>query len=351
MKHFGPICGIIAAAAMPAILTGCGPAAYAPGSLSAAAAHGEISLDAAKPEGSFWEVEPGIRLYHFSRGTGAPVLVLHGGPGIASDDPWPGLGPLEKSHTFLYYHQRGCGKSTRPIDRFASKSYPRNMEALTKALGIRAQLADVERIRGMLGVERLTILGHSFGGFLAAMYAAEFPQNVERLVLAAPADLLRFPPPDGGLYERIRQLLPAESRPACQVWLGRFFDFGSVFQRSEADLSALNAGFFPFWQQAEAALQPTRGASQASDPALVGGWVQQAAFFSMGRKYDHRKALRRVSAPVLVLTGDRDPAGAASVEDYRSFADVRFQTLPGSGHFLQLDRTDFPRIVAEFLGG
>jgi proline iminopeptidase len=224
------------------------------------------------------------------------------------------------------------------------------VETLIRSLGLEAQLADIERIRGSLGVERLVLAGHSFGGFLAALYAVEFPQHVEKLVLVAPADLLRFPPPDGGLYERVKRLLPKESMAAYQAWLGRFFDYGSIFKNTEADLAALNTGFFPFWARAEKALKATRCAGERSDPALVGGWVQQAVFFSMGRTCDHRPALKRVSAPVLVLSGDRDPAGGKGVQDFGSFPNVRFETLSGAGHFLQQDTTDFPRIVGSFLG-
>ena len=351
MERFGLFRGIIVVAALPAMLAGCAPRGYAPGSLVSAAARKEISLEPARNQGAFWEVEPGIKLYHFTRGTGTPVLILHGGPGIASNDPWPGLVPLEAKYSFWYYHQRGSGQSTRPIDRFTSNNYQQNVGLLIRTLGIEAQLADIERIRRSLGVQKLIVIGHSFGGFLAALYAGELPDHVERLVLVAPADLVRFPPADGGLYRRVERLLPAESGPAYKAWLGQFFDYGSIFQRNEAALAKLNAAFFPFWQRAEASLKPTRCADEPSDPALVGGWVQPAVFFSMGRKYDYRAPLRRVEAPVLVITGDRDPAGAASVEDYRAFANIRFQTMPGAGHFLQQDTTDFPRIVGDFLGG
>jgi proline iminopeptidase len=338
------------AAALPVMLAGCGPRGYSPGDLGRDSARGAISLEAAKDEGAFWDVEPGIRLYHFSRGSGSPVLILHGGPGMPSNDPWPGLAPLERKHTFFYYHQRGCGKSTRPVQRFTSSNFPRNAGSLVQALGLESQLADIERIRKWLGVRRLTLAGHSFGGFLAALYAAELPQRVEKLVLAAPADLLRFPPPDGGLYERVKRLLPGESAPAYQAWLARFFDFGSIFKNSEEDLQALNAGFFPYWSLAENAMNATRCSGGRSDPALVGGWVQQAVFFSMGQKYDYREALTKVRAPVLVLSGDKDPAGGPSVNDYRAFPNVRWETLKGAGHFLQQDVVDFPRIVGDFLG-
>jgi proline iminopeptidase len=346
----GPCLALVVLAGLPVILGGCAGRGFLPGDVQAAARRGEITLEPAAALPSAWQVEPGVRLYRFTRGTGTPVLVLHGGPGIASDNPWPGLAPLEDRYAFQYYHQRGCGRSTRPVDRFESRNYPQNVRTLTAALGIAEQLADIERIRRALGVERLIIAGHSFGGFVAALYAAEFPDRVEKLVLVAPATMIRFPPPDGGLYENVRRLLPAESRSSYQEWLGRFFDFGSVFSRSEAELVALNLQFVPYWEKATAALQPTRGGDEPVDPALFGGWVQQGTFFSLGRKYDLRPALSRVTVPVLVIVGDRDPAGGQAGTDYRSFPRSRVATLPGCGHFPQLDTEDFPGLVAAFLG-
>ncbi len=56
------------------------------------------------------------------------------------------------------------------------------MQTLEQTLGISAQVADIERIRRILGEEKLIMVGHSFGGFLASLYAAEFPEHVARMV-------------------------------------------------------------------------------------------------------------------------------------------------------------------------
>jgi proline iminopeptidase len=295
-------------------------------------------------------VEPGIWLHCFKRGTGTPVLVLHGGPGLPSDDPWPGLEPLNDRFTFYYYHQRGCGRSTRPITAFSSGSFPANAAALQRALGIPAHLADIERIRKFLGVEKVILVGHSFGGFLAALYAAEFPDRVEKLLLIAPADLIRFPPPSGGLYERMKALLPEAEQAALKAWQRCFFDYGTIFTKTEDDLVALNLAFVPFWAQAERAMKAERGTSPEMDRALVGGWIQPGAFFSMGRQYDFRAAMRKVPVPTLVLVGDRDPVGASSVDDYRSLPGAKIVTIAGSGHFPQGDAGEFSRLAAAFLG-
>jgi pimeloyl-ACP methyl ester carboxylesterase len=106
-------------------------------------------LDAPKePEDErLWNVEPDVQLYHFSPGEGRNVLVVHGGPGHPYLEPWPGLDPLTDDYRFRYYDQRGCGQSTRPIDTFYSRNFNQNMKTLDQALGIGAQLADIDRIR------------------------------------------------------------------------------------------------------------------------------------------------------------------------------------------------------------
>ena len=68
----------------------------------------------------FWQVEEDIQLYHFSVGEGKNVLIVHGGPGFPNRESWSGLEPLMDDYQFHYYDQRGCGKSTRPIDTFSS---------------------------------------------------------------------------------------------------------------------------------------------------------------------------------------------------------------------------------------
>src|SRR6266498_5975601 len=96
-----------------------------------------------------WLVEPGIELAHFAVGEGRNVLIIHGGPGEPFTQPMSGLESLTSEYRFHYYDQRGCGESTRPIDRFESSNMYENMMTLDQSLGLGAQLADIERIRRM----------------------------------------------------------------------------------------------------------------------------------------------------------------------------------------------------------
>lgn len=301
----------------------------------------------------YWRVASDIELYHFSTGAGKPILVLHGGPGIPVMKPWRGFGSLEKKHRIFYYHQRGCGKSTRPVQKFSSWNFYGNMKELEKNLGLSAQLADIERIRRLLGVEKITLIGHSFGGFIAAIYAAEFPGRVERLVLISPAGVVRIPPPDGGLYKQMEKLLAgSELENEYQVYQKKRFDFGSVFEKDENYLRDLNYDFIRFYN---AALKRKGLISEAANTGslpkeMFGGWVQTALFFSLGREADFRPFLRRIQIPVLLLAGDADLSPPESMNDYRVIPGLRFQVIAGAGHFVMNDEPEkFGRAIGEFL--
>ena len=84
-------------------------------------------------ESDIWLVEPNIELAHFAVGEGRNVLIIHGGPGEPFTQPMSGLEPLTSEFRFHYYDQRGCGNSTRPIDRFESPNMYENMMALDRS--------------------------------------------------------------------------------------------------------------------------------------------------------------------------------------------------------------------------
>ena len=292
---------------------------------------------------NLWMVEPDIKLYHFAMGQGRPVLIVHGGPGRPQLKPWAGLAPLTNTCRFIYYDQRGCGRSTRPIDRWDAQNYYQNMLQLDRALGLGAQVADLERIRRIMREEKLVLIGHSFGGFLASLYAAEFPEHVAAMVLVAPADVLVAPSAGGGLFGAVRARLRQDQRGDYDRWLQRYFDFQSIFSKCETDLVALNNEFGRYYRMAAPTSFPESG-----NP---GGWITHAIYFSMGREYDYSRILKNVSAPILVIHGDHDLQSEEASHAYvRAFPTAQFHVIQNAGHFpFHTQPAEFGLAVAEFL--
>lgn len=311
---------------------------------------------AAQSEPQFWTLDENVRLYHFAEGAGRNVVVVHGGPGYPFSEPLPGLQPLTDKYRFLYYDQRGSGRSTRPIDRFSSSNYYENMQTLDRTLGLGAQIADLERIRQILGEDKILLLGHSFGGFLASLYAAEFPERVEALVLVAPAEVLVMPPESGGLFEQVKPWLPEEMRTEYEAFLKRYLDFSSVFSKSDAELAALNTEFAKYYAVAASAKgygvpKESQPVSMGNPPVGSGGWMVQAMYLSMGLSHDYRSTLKPVRAPALVLHGEKDLQPEKASRIYaEAFPNAEFRVIKDAGHFPFSEQPEeFFRLVGEFL--
>jgi len=299
---------------------------------------------------AYWTVEEDVQLYHFSAGEGRNVLMVHGGPGFPDREAWPGLEPLTEAYTFHYYDQRGCGKSTRPIDTPSAGNFYQNMQTVDQALGLGVQLADMERIRRILGEEKLILIGHSFGGFLASLYAAEFPERVEGLVLLAPANVLVMPQEDEGLFEAVREQLPEEMREEYDAFMDDYFNFGNVFSKSEEELIDMNR---QLGRYLAAAVDSETGEIETVDQGRPAGWGVQAIYMSMGRRHDYRDALQAVVAPVLIIQGTEDAFQSEEVSRMyaNAFPNAELTLFEGAGHFPFASHPDeFARVVGDFLG-
>ena len=107
-----------------------------------------------------------------------PVLAVNGGPGLShvymlQNDMWQ---RIARKRLVVFYDQRGTGAS-----RHVRPGAPQTMDA---------QVADLEAVRARLALDKVALVGDSYGGLLAMAYAATHPEHVARLVLsdsAAPA--------------------------------------------------------------------------------------------------------------------------------------------------------------------
>src|SRR5690349_14951120 len=89
---------------------------YAVGDAAAQLAASSALPTASDPHAP-WQVADGIALHHFAAGAGEPVLVVLGGPCASPREPWRAAAELGGEFQLAFYHQRGCGASTRPIVR------------------------------------------------------------------------------------------------------------------------------------------------------------------------------------------------------------------------------------------
>lgn len=289
---------------------------------------GEVAARADLDPTDGWTVQPGVTLAPTTRGeTGPTVLFVHGGPGAPPQTLSPMLTALAADHRVVTWDQRGSGRSSTVWTGPSGEGTFADVGHLEDQLGIGQQLADIERIRRHLGDDTVVLMGHSYGGLLAALYAAEFPERVEKLVLLAPADLLVFPSSFGGLFEMLDERLEGDDLITYRAWKAEYLDLWGVTERSTEELVALDAQLLPFWEEV---MGPPPDGMQAAGPGV---WHARAQFFSLGMRHDWRPFLGRVRAPTLVLHArdDLQPLGAAELYA-EAVPDAIVETVPG-GHF------------------
>lgn len=282
---------------------------------------------------AFWQVTETVKLSHQARGTGRNVLLVHGGPGYPFRGALPALAPLHGDYTFHYYAQRGCPPSTVPDWRAGLSATDAEARAasLEKHLGLGAHIADIERIRRILGDEKLILIGHSFGGVIASMYAAEFPERVEAMILVAPAGVVVMPDAESDLFAIMRERLHEDDRAGYDAFVKTFMNLTASSLLTDAEAKQRNADFGMYYVTALGGERFAPAPEQFAQ--MAAGFITQAMYLSLGEKHDWRPALAKVKAPVLILHGDQDMIPLASSKQYASaLPHARVEIIAGGDH-------------------
>jgi proline iminopeptidase len=124
---------------------------------------------APEPQGKFVVVN-GHRLWYRIAGQGSPLLIIPGGPGVSHTYLYPGLERLADSFQVIYFDAFGRGQSDRAQN---PNEYSFNHD-----------IDEVEGLRKALGLDKIAVYGHSYGGLVAQGYALRYPQSFSKLILA-----------------------------------------------------------------------------------------------------------------------------------------------------------------------
>ncbi len=246
----------------------------------------------------------GVDLFTRTVGDGPDVIVIHGGPGAHHDYRLPQFDALAQGRRLRYYDQRGGGKSQVSRDT---------------EVGWRDQTADLDGLISLWNAEPATLLGYSWGGLLALLFATEHPERVGRLALVSAA------PVHAGARREFQQRLsermeaPAIVRARDELRQSGLRESDPEAYRKRAFELAV-AGYFT---------HPAR--ARGLTPFRVTGRTQQAVWNSVG-DYDLREKLASLSVPALVLHGQHDAIPVSSAEEIASLLGAELVVFEHSGH-------------------
>jgi proline iminopeptidase len=276
------------------------------------------------PPGRFASVN-GSRLWYESEGKGDPVVLVSGGPGDAHTVFHPFFSRLAKTNRIIYYDPFGVGRSDRAKSP-AEYHFSRDVE-------------DLEGLRKALGLGRITVLGHSYGGMVAQAYALQYPESVKRLILIDTFYSGRMWQENNDNANReIRNQYP-EVWAKLQVLRAR--GIRSNAPQHQELYYGVPLGLFYFHDASKAAQLP-KDPSNTEVYYAIGG---PDADFEIGgdiANLDFRPQLAKLKVPVLVLAGrfDRISLPAFATEFEKLIPGATFVIFEKSGHFPYLEEPE-----------
>ncbi len=266
----------------------------------------------------------GHEFSYLDSGKGPALLFIHGLTG--SQRNWAHLvDALDHDHRVLAPDLFGHGASAKVIGDYS--------------LG--AHAATLRDLLDMLGIDRVTLIGHSFGGGIAMQFSYLFPERVERLVLVD----------SGGMGRDVSALLRAATLPGAELVLP-VITSSWVRGRVEAAARILTRGG---WQASPETTEIWRGFTSLADTDTRRAFLATTrAVIDPGGQtvtaHDHLPMA--IQIPTLVVWGTKDrmiPAWHATTA-HQAIAGSRVELFVGAGHFPHLDDPErFAEVLSDFM--
>jgi proline iminopeptidase len=287
------------------------------------------------PPGGYVTVN-GTRLWYESEGSGQALVLIPAGPGVPHSYFHPHFSPLSKAYRVIYYDAFGTGKSDR-AGTGQTYTFARDVE-------------NVEGLRKALGLGKIDVLGHSYGGMVAQAYALRYPESVQKLILADSSwgGEMSQAHRDNALYE-LRNQYPETYERVMSIHEKGFRTCSKQYR--DADDSP--PGFLLFYDNS--AFQTLIKTGEPPDPEVLCAIYGDDGDFVPGpemAKLDFHTQLKSLKMPILILSGRFDrgmlPRYAVQFKTYAPQA--QFIMFEKSGHFPFIEEPEeFVRVVKEFL--
>ena len=284
----------------------------------------------------------GTLIYYTSLGSGKPLVIVHGGPGASHDYFLPYLLPLARSHRVVFIDERGSGKSEKLED--------------PGGYTVEAMVEDLESVRIELGLGKIDLLGHSYGGVLAQAYALKYQDNLSHLVLCSTFHSTKEM---NGVFREILAKMTPELRNRIQkMESAGLYGHGSEFERNrytdEYMIAAWGEGYFPYLYQnhPDPNYSPTAAGNMSWDLYRT-MWGSNGEYVIDGNlsSVEYGPKLGTLHIPTLITAGDNDECSPVLAHEMNGLiSGSRLVIFPKSGHMTFVDQPGmFIKAVNEFL--
>ena len=254
-----------------------------------------------------------VKIHYLKAGTGKKALVLIHGFGDTSHMWIPLFDEFGKDYTIIAPDMRGLGESSRPAAGYDKKTIA----------------ADIHELMKSLGVEKINLVGHDIGLMVAYAYAAQYPNDVEKLAL------LEAPIPGiGEIWEKVY------TTPA--LWHFHFVNSPIALElvkgRERIFLEHFWLTLSPHPETFSEADRRLYAKSYAQAGAMRAAFEMFKAFNTQDATDNRSFAGRKLTMPVLTIEGDKAMGGALETQSKIVANNVTSIILTDTGHWLMEQR-------------
>ena len=289
------------------------------------------------PEGKYMTIN-GAKLWVEQKGTGEPMILISGGPG-GSHVGMHSFDTLSNICRLVFFDAYGRGRSDQAKD--------------LKEYTIERDIEDVEGLRKALKVEKIAVLGHSYGGVVAQGYALKYPSHVSKLILVSTLhSFVMWQENDDNSNHEIRENYPEVWDTLMTLRNQGFVSSDSIHQEI---YSRVPYGFLYAYNPDLFVKNLDPNYPNRFNYALYYQMVGKDGDFIVGSdigNYDYRRQLKDLPMPVLICAGRFDRVGVPKFEiQYKKFCpQARFVMFERSGHNPQKEEpARLHAVVKEFM--
>jgi len=262
------------------------------------------------------------------------ILCLHGGPGGTHDSGVPMAKMSEDGYRVILYDQLGCGKSDQPPDQ--------------SLYTVERYVEEVEGVRCGLGLGKINLYGHSWGGFLDVAYAIKYSDNLESLFVSSGSSST---PLCAAEMWRLRSELPKELQETLVRYEAEGNYFNDEYLRAVDEVYKKHLCRLDPWP-------PTIKSMVEQKRRGFPGFVYRLMwgpneFFPVGtiRYWDVTNELDRIHVPTLITNGRFDEVTPKNGEVLNhGIKDSKFVIFEKSSHSARIEEPEkYFEVYGQFL--
>ena len=272
------------------------------------------------PHSGYIEVDKG-KLYYQKMGKGEPIVVLHGGPGLDQSYLLPQMMELAKDHEVIFYDQRGGGRSLEA-------------ELNASTLNIQQFTKDLEALRSQLNLNKMILVGHSWGGLLAMNYSITYPSNIAGLIL------INTGPADFKGYQGFAEEFAKKTQPIINE-IKPLFKYEDFEKLNSAQITELYKKLFTSYfydPKAAAKLTVNMNEKSAKSGFKVG---EEVVKVWLKPSFSLIPQLRKLKVPTLIIHCKEDIVPLWAAEQIKEAMPIaQIEALEQCGHFAYIEKPE-----------